>query len=234
MSSSIRLGMFGLVLLVASTSARGEPFRDIDWNTLLPAEAAGIRRQIQDVQLKLRALPVEEQRAVQRIARERQVRRLLAQGGVSEERLRPSQRRIIDEKPSARFPEAASLWAQIDDFKRELATLRNTTNESLHGSRIRMSGYLLPLEVDRGEVSEFLLVPFVGACIHVPPPPPNQIVQVALAGHYSADSIFEPVIVTGTLSSSQGQVDLFLEDGNALIDRGYRLDAESVEALEAE
>lgn len=95
-----------------------------------------------------------------------------------------------------------------------------------------MSGYLLPLEVDRGEVSEFLLVPFVGACIHVPPP--NQIVHVAFADSYSAESIYEPVTVTGSLSTSHGQVDLFLEDGNALIDRGYRLEAEAVEALETE
>ena len=230
----MRVGLLGFVLLAASTLARAEPLRDVDWNALLPAQAADLRRQMQDVQVRLRTLPTDEQRAVRRIARELEVRRLLAQGVVSEDRLRPSQRRIIEENPSAKFPEAASLWAQIDDLKQEIGTLKSSTNEALDGRRIRMSGYLLPLEVDRGEVSEFLLVPFVGACIHVPPPPPNQIVHVALAGPYSADSNYEPVTVTGTLSSSRGKVDLFLEDGNALVDRGYRLDAESVEAVEAE
>ena len=41
-----------------------------------------------------------------------------------------------------------------------------------------MPGYLLPLEFSGKLVSEFLLVPWVGACIHTPPPPPNQIVHV--------------------------------------------------------
>ena len=234
MSSWMRFGVLGLVLLAASPLARAQQLHDVDWNTLLPAEAADLRRQMQEVQAGLRALPSDEQRAVRRVARELQVRRLLAQGVVSEDGLRPSQRRIIEESPSASFPQAASLWARIDALKRELGTLQNITNDALDGLRIRMSGYLLPLEVDRGEVSEFLLVPFVGACIHVPPPPPNQIVHVAFADSYSADSIYEPVTVTGTLSTSHGQVDLFLEDGNALIDRGYRLEAEAVEALETE
>ena len=36
-----------------------------------------------------------------------------------------------------------------------------------------------PLEEDsEGPVLEFFLVPYVGACIQVPPPPPNQIVYV--------------------------------------------------------
>jgi hypothetical protein len=45
-----------------------------------------------------------------------------------------------------------------------------------------MPGYIVPLEDDREEVKEFLLVPSAGARIHVPPPPPNQIVHVVMAG----------------------------------------------------
>ncbi len=55
------------------------------------------------------------------------------------------------------------------------------TRSELDGSRIRLPGYVVPLEQAHGTVKEFLLVPYVGACIHSPPPPANQIVHVVLA-----------------------------------------------------
>lgn len=51
--------------------------------------------------------------------------------------------------------------------------------EELDGELVRIPGFVLPFEyVESGKVSEFLLVPYFGACIHVPPPPPNQMVYV--------------------------------------------------------
>ena len=57
-----------------------------------------------------------------------------------------------------------------------LEQLRNAWNNapvvsSLNGSRIRIPGFIVPLENQRGQVTEFLLVPYFGACIHTPPPP---------------------------------------------------------------
>ena len=49
-----------------------------------------------------------------------------------------------------------------------------------------------------------------------------------MAGTYQADTVYAPVTVTGTLSSSHGQGELYLVDGSALIDRAYQLDAELV------
>jgi hypothetical protein len=46
----------------------------------------------------------------------------------------------------------------------------------------RVPGYMVPIEDNLDEVAEFLLVPYPGACIHVPPPPPNQIVHVIMEG----------------------------------------------------
>ena len=48
----------------------------------------------------------------------------------------------------------------------------------LNGKRVRIGGYVVPLDFEATTIKEFLLVPFVGACIHVPPPPANQIVYV--------------------------------------------------------
>ena len=49
---------------------------------------------------------------------------------------------------------------------------------TFNGKQVRIAGFVVPLVFDQTEVNEFLLVPFVGACIHVPPPPPNQMILV--------------------------------------------------------
>ena len=46
------------------------------------------------------------------------------------------------------------------------------------GKRVRIPGYIVPIGFDGVGVKEFLLVPYVGACIHVPPPPPNQTASI--------------------------------------------------------
>jgi hypothetical protein len=59
---------------------------------------------------------------------------------------------------------------------------------------------MVPLEDDADQVTEFLLVPFAGACIHVPPPPPNQMIYVKLQHNQKAKMSFtEPIMVTGQL-----------------------------------
>jgi hypothetical protein len=52
------------------------------------------------------------------------------------------------------------------------------TNPALNGALVRIPGFIVPLEENKGEVTEFLLVPYFGACIHTPPPPANQILHV--------------------------------------------------------
>ncbi|MGJ7562963.1 DUF3299 domain-containing protein [Variovorax sp. GB1R11] len=52
------------------------------------------------------------------------------------------------------------------------------TNPSMNGVEVKIPGFIVPLEEAKGEVTEFLLVPYFGACIHTPPPPANQILHV--------------------------------------------------------
>ncbi len=91
----------------------------------------------------------------------------------------------------------------------------------LNGKRVRIGGYVVPLDFDATKVTEFLLVPFVGACIHVPPPPANQIVYVKAPKGVTIKGQFDPVYVTGTLST-EGQF-------TGLADTGYSLAAEAVD-----
>ena len=72
--------------------------------------------------------------------------------------------------------------------------------KALDGKLVKIPGYMVPLEDDSEVVSEFLLVPYVGACIHTPPPPPNQIVQVKMVNQKKVKmSFWDPVWVHGKL-----------------------------------
>ncbi len=93
--------------------------------------------------------------------------------------------------------------------------------EALNGKRVQIGGYIVPLDFDATTVKEFLLVPFVGACVHVPPPPANQIIYVKSEKGIPAGKIFDPIYVTGTMTVS------FTSTG--LADTGYTISAEQVE-----
>jgi hypothetical protein len=91
-----------------------------------------------------------------------------------------------------------------------------------NGKRVRIGGYVVPLDFEATTVKEFLLVPFVGACIHVPPPPANQIVYVKSEKGFQVAGQFDPVWVTGTLKTETAFT--------GLADAGYSIDADSVAA----
>ena len=92
----------------------------------------------------------------------------------------------------------------------------------LNGKRVKLGGYVVPLDFEATTIKEFLLVPFVGACIHVPPPPANQIVYVKSENGFQIAGQFDPVWVTGTIKTETAFT--------GLADAGYSLYAESVEA----
>ncbi len=106
-----------------------------------------------------------------------------------------------------------------------LKTLTSTKAPSpardLDRKNVAVPGFMVPLEDDADQVTEFLLVPFAGACIHVPPPPPNQMIYVKLRnGQRAKMSFTEPILVTGqlhvsTVQSPYGDVS-FNMDGDAV------------------
>ncbi len=94
-------------------------------------------------------------------------------------------------------------------------------NNALDGAQVRIPGYVVPLEEGKTGVTEFLLVPYFGACIHTPPPPANQIIHVQAAkakGLRSMDTVW----VTGRMEVFRG--DSFMGVS------GYRMQAPAVEA----
>ncbi|RQW65122.1 DUF3299 domain-containing protein [Vibrio viridaestus] len=73
--------------------------------------------------------------------------------------------------------------------------------QDLDGKKVRMPGFVIPLEGDNNVVTEFLLVPYFGACIHVPPPPPNQIVDVRFVEGAPIKELWQTVYVVGVLKT---------------------------------
>lgn len=72
-----------------------------------------------------------------------------------------------------------------------------------NGRIVRLPGFIVPIDMVGTAVTAFILVPYVGACIHVPPPPANQLVFVTTGGKpYESEGLFAPVHVTGMFGVS--------------------------------
>lgn len=90
-----------------------------------------------------------------------------------------------------------------------------------NGETVKLAGFMVPIDYSGGGVTAFILVPYVGACIHVPPPPPNQLVLVTTDRPYQNESLFEPVYVTGMFGTAH--------TSTQLAEIGYALSADRVE-----
>jgi hypothetical protein len=94
-------------------------------------------------------------------------------------------------------------------------------NPDLVNKRILIPGFIVPTAYnDERKVTEFFLVPFFGACIHLPPPPPNQIIYVTYERGVQLDNFYDAHVVNGMLTSEMVE--------NELATSAYRLEAEGV------
>ncbi|MET3458643.1 MULTISPECIES: DUF3299 domain-containing protein [Pseudomonas] len=97
--------------------------------------------------------------------------------------------------------------------------------KELDGQKIRLPGYIVPLEVsEEGRTTDFLLVPYFGACIHVPPPPSNQIVHVKSEVGVKLDELYQPYWVEGPMQVKPST--------SELADAGYQMEAEKIYVYE--
>ena len=93
--------------------------------------------------------------------------------------------------------------------------------QTLDGQAIRLPGYIVPLEVNEaGRTTEFLLVPYFGACIHVPPPPSNQIVHVRSEIGVKLEELYQPYWIEGAMQVKAST--------SELADTGYQMDAQKI------
>ena len=117
-----------------------------------------------------------------------------------------------DPKAQALMDELRASWDQAP------------TVPEMNGRSVRIAGYVVPLEEGKGELREFLLVPYFGACIHTPPPPANQIIHVSPAQPVKGIKGMSPVWASGTLKIRR--------DESSMGVSGYHLEAIKVEPYE--
>jgi len=126
-------------------------------------------------------------------------------------------------------PEAMGTFTEKGGMKQSKglpAVMYSTkTVPAMNGKQIRLGGYPVPLESDaKGNSILFFLVPYPGACIHVPPPPPNQLVLVRYPRGVKLDDIYTPLWVSGTLKVETVS--------NDLADAAYAMEAAKVRVVE--
>jgi len=86
-------------------------------------------------------------------------------------------------KDMAAMSKLSYLQDSSDEATKAMSAIRKKLDEApivkaQLNKKVRIPGYAVPLDAERSEKREFLLVPYFGACIHTPPPPANQIVLV--------------------------------------------------------
>ena len=111
--------------------------------------------------------------------------------------------------------ERNDIWRPIFD------TNATKLNPTLDGAYIKMPGFIIPIELLASGVNSFVLVPYVGACLHTPPPPPNQLVFVTTNTPWPNDDLWEAVWVTGHM---QHEV-----QSTEVAETGYALKADAME-----
>lgn len=94
-----------------------------------------------------------------------------------------------------------------------------------NGQIVRLSGFIVPIDHKGTGVTAFILVPYVGACVHVPPPPANQLVFVTTGTPYESSGMFEAVTVTGMFGTAS--------TSTQLAEIGYALSAEEIRPYRA-
>ena len=127
-------------------------------------------------------------------------------------------------KEMAAVGKLSNLQDSSDEANKATAVMRKKFDEapivkSQLNKKVRLPGYVVPLDAERSEKREFLLVPYFGACIHTPPPPANQIVLIRPTAQSKIKKLPESMdivwvegeIKEGRVATSQGVSGYLLE-----------------------
>ena len=205
-------------ILALALECQGEEVKSITWEDLLPKEEE----------------PIDDPFA------ELSQDQLLDLGMVAKIRFLLENDKIIADGPDA--AEEKNLVAKLTGAgidadwilsqRERVAEMRRKRAEKVDtgvdGKLVRIPGYILPLQRDESGVTEFLLVPWVGACIHTPPPPPNQMVHVSIPEGTEDRGRFAAIWLDGTIELKPGSYDLFLVDGTRSVNVAYTLKPEAI------
>lgn len=125
-----------------------------------------------------------------------------------EERLRAEEARL-----AAAGVRTDWLLAQRLEIGKKRAAAALAGNPALAGKDVSITGYVIPVAGPGGKTTTGYLVPEAGMCSHMPAPDPNQMIRYRLSINWEAGYVYEPVLLTGTLSLKTTRQEITLLDG---------------------
>lgn len=128
--------------------------------------------------------------------------------------------------------DAEQMLRELEAFMASAEENNSKLVQDLDGKNVRIPGYVLPTEFSGDKVVEFLLVPYVGACVHSPPPPANQMVHVKVDEGFANEGLFAPVWVTGQMTTAMSTQSLSFTDGATEVEAGYQIKASEIAPYE--
>lgn len=158
------------------------PAVTVEWTELLPDEDLRLLESIPQVD--------HESMSADELALDTPTNGLNANNSAFEDQVAQaiagSKQSLEDEKKSGR------------DWRDALKSIK--VRAEFNNKRIRIAGYVVPIEYsDQQVITEFFLVPYFGACIHVPPPPPNQLIYAKHQKGFQLPDLYTPFWVEGTV-----------------------------------
>jgi hypothetical protein len=156
------------------------------------------------------------------------VRERIASGSKNLEDL---EKKAVDNLASGGI-DADQILRELEEFLAMVEENNFRLVQDLDGKIVRIPGYVLPTEFSGDKVVEFLLVPYVGACVHTPPPPANQMVHVKVNEGFTSEGLFAPVWVTGQITTAMTTQSLSLNDGTTEVAAGYQISASDIAPYE--
>jgi hypothetical protein len=113
----------------------------------------------------------------------------------------------IDDLEDSSLEDLTNEQLQIDltdalDDRYQQALVSTKIIKEMDGQAVRIPGFVVPVEFDEETITEFFLVPYFGACIHSPPPPPNQIIYVHAPEGLQLNTLYDPFWISGIISTT--------------------------------
>ncbi|QLE86353.1 DUF3299 domain-containing protein [Shewanella sp. Scap07] len=118
---------------------------------------------------------------------------------------------------------ARTQYMQVEQRKAE------ALNPQFNGRFVRLSGFVVPTKFNGVKATEFLLMPYAGACIHMPPPPANQVIKLSYPEGFEVQNVQYPVWVEGVIETQLVTENVQLVDGKMPVTMGYALNAQQIE-----
>lgn len=173
------LGIISPSLLLASVMFVGMPF-----TVMQPAEAKSFKLFGYTPTVWDELLPDSNLRALQQGSSF-----LIPRGGMADQ---------IDS------PLSMKLEKPRDAYERALISV--AVRSELNNKKVKMPGFIVPVDVQgEGVTKSFFFVPYFGQCLHLPPPPPNQIIYANFAKGYRVKNLDEPYYVEMTLHTKESK-----------------------------